>query len=116
MVQRLLQRLFYFLLKNFSTNSFIAISMKLFLYFTEITLSMKRNVLSRESETKPPPTKKPKVIKSEDKENCINVLDDADSLWRVEEELQYDFSIGLDTSRNICRLLDDGKTIPFIAR
>ena len=77
---------------------------------------MKRNGQTEESDSKPPPTKKPKVVKSKDKENHIDGLDDTDYLWRVEEELQYNFSIGLDTSRNICRLLDEGKTIPFIAR
>ena len=42
--------------------------------------------------------------------------DDIDRVWRVEEELHYEFSVNLNTSRNIVRLLDEGNSIPFIAR
>ena len=61
-----------------------------------------------------PKVKKPRPI-SDDNGSGLSVSS-SEELWNIEEELQYEFDISLDISRNVCKLLDEGNSIPFIAR
>ena len=69
-----------------------------------------------ESKSSSKKTKLSENCKEENKNVGGKSGDDIDRVWRVEEELQYEFSVNLNTSRNIVRLLDEGNSIPFIAR